>query len=58
MNVLPFLGGLVYQPATGYMFDLFDSSHGPHSVIAYRWFFVLLAVSLAVATYCAWHVRA
>jgi hypothetical protein len=58
VNALPFLGGVVFQPLTGYVFDLFGGVQGPLPLTAYRYFFLLLAGASVAATVTAFWTRA
>lgn len=53
VNSFPFFGGVVFQPLTGFVFDFFTS----HSLVAYRYFFLLLTITTVIATINASRVR-
>ena len=53
VNTVPFLGGVVFQPLTGTLFDLFGAVDKPFPIIAYRLFFTVLTMALLVATISA-----
>ncbi len=52
-NSIPFFGGVVFQPLTGFIFDIFGSSGGHYSIVAYKYFFFLLTIALAIAAILA-----
>jgi len=57
INAMPFFGGMLFQPLTGYLFDRFGMNVGIRPVLAYRVFFLILAIALIVATICGSRVR-
>lgn len=56
-NIFPFLGGVVFPPLTGYIFDLFGAGALHHPIVAYKYFFLLLTVVVVIATIAVSQVR-
>ncbi|MBE0478296.1 MFS transporter [Candidatus Aerophobetes bacterium] len=56
VNTVPFFGGMVFQPLTGFLFDLFGKDLST-PVVAYRYFFMLLSLSLMAAIIIAFKVK-
>jgi len=56
-NASPFVGSLVFQLLTGFIFDLFPSTSFSRSLGAYKYFFLLLTIALAISTVAVFKVN-
>jgi len=53
VNSTLFFGGMVFQPLTGFIFDIFGRSNGHYSIVAYKYFFLFLTIALVIAAISA-----